>query len=650
MPTVDIISPGGAFTPAAVGDGVTDDAPAFRAFNVWAQAQVSPITLTLGSGSKTFLWNSSDPIGRRGNSPAYNVFQPLTVIGNGPANTRLKGGSSAFSLGAVPAFKSGSGFFGGVNDWTARVNSVAAGASQVTCKVTADAAQFSINTWALMTGIDMMAQGFPTNPFWFEYVYITGISSGVITFQSPLTNSYLDTWPFFSGGVPGLQADQGGPATLYALDPSFDIDVTYQDLGIENIQQTYAGGKYITYHNVQCFDAFGITPTNTKITTFRAGCDLTSYLMEADKLVERIVIDASSTGQLFFQSALDYVEVKNGSNISGGFNGTPRHLSVTGSTVNGISLGPTGFGRSDSFSTSGSTFTGVLGYGGVSDDGDNSHTGFKNDYTMVNGVITIPKLGLDYGTRWAFPGTRCLFGGTGPGPTNYQVVWGPMFRVISVTDDATNEYVTTDWPYGGFPSWASILRVAPSNSVSFASDTICSDATYINQMAATAAGRLIPGAYRFLSRNGSNLGTDGAPLSISPNVGGRLISLTLNVTTPYTGAQGSLRWRPAFDRGIAVDGTTITTYNPSFDLKTAGTRIITPSGVTGTAGADSNLALSSPTLWLSNTLSGFAASASIASEYNGNNAVGPVFTVELILDQGAIPPTAVAPLRLRLKA
>jgi len=45
----------------------------------------------------------------------------------------------------------------------------------------------------------MMGFGQPPNPFWYEYVYITNINAGtgVITFQSPLENTYLDTWPVF---------------------------------------------------------------------------------------------------------------------------------------------------------------------------------------------------------------------------------------------------------------------------------------------------------------------------------------------------------------------------------------------------------------------------------------------------------------------
>jgi len=89
-----------------------------------------------------------------------------------------------------------------------RLNSVSAGVSTVTCKTPAETAQFSVNTWALITGLDMMGFGQPPNPFWYEYVYITNINAGtgVITFQSPLENTYLDTWPVFFAGTAGVRA------------------------------------------------------------------------------------------------------------------------------------------------------------------------------------------------------------------------------------------------------------------------------------------------------------------------------------------------------------------------------------------------------------------------------------------------------------
>lgn len=633
--TVDLVSPGGAFSPAAVGDGVTDDAPAFRAFNTWAQAQSLPIILTLGSGAKTFLLNSGDAAhgGARRNSLVYGVTKPLRVIGNGPSTSIFKSGTQGVNLG-TSSLKSGTGFFGSSTDWTARLNSVSAGTTQVTCKTLADALLFSINTWALLTGIDMMAQGFPPNPFWFEYVYITAIDTGtgVITFQSPVTNSYLDTWPHLADGNPGLQADQGGPATLYALDPTFNIDVTYQDLGVDNTTQgpSYAGGKTVTFNNVKCHDNDGITPSGNKLITF-IGCDLSSYEMESDKLIEHMVFDGTSTGSLKFQSSQNSVEIKNGCNISA-FNGTPRVTEITGSTVGNVLMGATSFGRTDSFITSGSTFTGTYtDTAGVSDGGDVGGGSIQIDYSISAGVIRIPKAGLDYGCRWMIPNTWCYWSNG----TSY----GPTFKVLSVYDDATYIYAETDW-VGGFPSWATRIKMVSSLNINFASDTVTSAADYINKKAATAAGYYLPQTYTTRQFNGSNLGRGGTgnDVGIYP-VSGHVVSLTIDVSTAYTGAQGTLTWKVGGgefnNKQVYKSDLTTASYAPIIDLKTPGTRIITPAGVTGSVGSDSGLALPDAGTWLTRYFeAGILASANIVAEYNGNNAVGPVVTVTAITDQG----------------
>jgi len=109
----------------------------------------SPITLTLGSGQRTFLFDSADSDNTRGNAICYNVSQNVTIVGNGPTTSILKAGSTGPNL-SCGLMKAGNGNFGSTNKWTARLNSVSAGVSTVTCKTPAETAQFSVNTWALI--------------------------------------------------------------------------------------------------------------------------------------------------------------------------------------------------------------------------------------------------------------------------------------------------------------------------------------------------------------------------------------------------------------------------------------------------------------------------------------------------------------------
>lgn len=472
MPTVDICSPGGEFTPAAVGDGVTDDAPAFRAFNTWAQAQVSPITLTLGSGSKTFLFDSADSDGARANSLAYNVTQPLTVTGNGRSTTIFKRGTGSPGWGSGQ-LKSGNAGFGSSSIWTARLDSVSAGRSTVTCKTPADTDNFSENTWALLTGIDMQAGGQPPNPFFFEYVYITDINAGtgVITFQSPIINDYLDTWPVFFEGDLGLEPDAGGPATLYALD-AFDVDVTYQSLGFQGTgseSQHYPRGRTVNFVDFAVTDGAQLAPTLNKLITF-TNCDMTGgdVGIEFDKLVYEAIYDGCPLPQMIFQSAGNIATFRNGCSVTT-FNGTPRFLTIAGSSVTEVlRLGATAFGRTERLVIYGNSTVNDFNYNPVQDEGPGD-VGISSVYTIADGVITVTKADIVYGCRWQIPGTRCAFSNH-----NETSFVGDLFTVLSVVDNGATFTVTTDYPGSTFPKEG--IRILPFMDVDVAADTVTGNA------------------------------------------------------------------------------------------------------------------------------------------------------------------------------
>lgn len=639
----------------------SDDGPGFRAFHTWAQAQVDTITATFGSGSKKFMFCTTDPGGNRGGSLGYGLHG-VTYQGNGSSQTKLivPPVNRAFALGATFYIKGGSGAWSdpGSTGYTARLDSVAVGANTVTCKVTARATLFSANTYALITGLDQFGFGQPPDPYLYEWVYITNVNTttGVITFLTGVSNAYLDTWPVFNTGNPGLEPDQGGPATLYALDPNWDLDVTFQGIELYNPNgQTHTKCRRMTFTDFKVSDGIGLIPTGSDHVEFY-NCNL-QYSMEIDKLVTYVLFDNTITGQQVFQSPVGTVIYQNGCVIDS-FNGTSKIMEVNNSTVTQyLSLGSTAVGRTESFTTTGSTFGGVLTYTGCSDSGDqHPGSGLVGSYTMSNGLITIPISGRAYALRWAIPGCKCYFLGGASG----SIPLGPGFRVLSVTGDATNIYVQTDWPFSGnFQSWNGSLQAYPSEYISFAPSTVGStDEAFGVFAAATALGYNAPGSYYKGTFTGATAGTEFGtnPVVTNPLYGGKLISLKVTIITPYTGAQGTLKWERIFGGGSVQTGTdyaTITAYHPVFDLKTGPRTItITPDGnVTGSVGSDSGLAFPSSTAWIQNYFDGMGTgSADIRSEYAGNNAVGPVFTAELIMNPNIALPTAVAPLRLRLRA
>lgn len=638
-----------------------DDSAGMRAFNTWAQTAGDSITLNMGVGAKNFLFSTGDAT-VRGGGFTWNIPHPVIIQGNGPSNTKFFFTSvfRSASFCSPNWYKSGNGQWGSASNYVARLDTVPAGSTTVQCKTIANAALFTANTWALITGLDMQGSGDPPNAYLYEYVYMTDVNTttGVITFQSALANTYLDTWPVYQAGVPGNTTDKGGPATLYVLDPGWNVEATFKDLATNNpFGQSPSKCRDITFDNVTCLDVYGHFPSGTITTTYK-NCDMTSFSpMEVDKLANECVFDNTTTNTLFFQSSINRVTIKNNSTIFR-LNGTPRFLAIeSGSTITDTtSIGVAAYGPCESVIASDTTFTGAVSYGGYSDSGDNvgGSTILDDGYTLSDsGLITMSRTARQNTTSlWAIPGNRCRINGRETTGSLRQIDWGPMFTVLAVTADASNIYVQTDWPYsGGFPSWARVIRVVPTRYINFASTVTSTDDAVTNIKASTAAGYTTPGAYAYASLTGATCGvaTSGLVYNTPTDTGGRLVSLKVNVITPYTGDASALYWSKQTTFTLSESGASLVTWDPRFDLRTAGLRTITPAGVTGAVGADS-LSAPATNAWLTDWMSSMVSSRDIRSVYNGNNALGPVFTAELILEQGRVQPAAVVPLRFRVRA
>lgn len=628
-----------------------DDAAAFRACNTWAQAQSDEITVTLGS--KKYIFASTDPVTLRGGAVGYNINLGITFQGNGIANTKwiCSNVHRSFPMPQTIFYlKSGTGVYPDytTEPYTARLDTVAAGSSTVQCKDIADALLFTNDTYALLTCADLQGGGTPPNPYLYEYVYLTDVNTttGVITFQSPVANTYSDTLPEDTLNLV-QEPDQAGPATLYALDPAWNSDVTYEGFEFYNPWgQTATKGLRTIFRDIQDLGPWGIFPTGSKEVQF-INCNL-PYTMEVDKITEHVIFDNTTAGELLFQSSVNRVEIINGSTVDS-LNGTSRLIEVHNSTIDDIGIGATGFGRTESFITSGSTYTGGLTYSGINDLGDNAggSTILDDGYTMSSsGVIRMAYAGRPYfGLRWATPGARVYLYGREIGGSLRPVQWGPMMTVLSVTRDTDYIYVQTDWPYtSGFPTWVQGIRTVPSTYINFAADTVTSTENVQVLVDATAAGFHKPGSYRLKEFNGSNCGTDiGTNQTSIQDLGGRLISFSINVTTPYTGAQSTLTWSTGLV--TLTDPFTFQTWTPVINLKAAGNRVIAPAGVTGTQTGDSSLSLPNASMWLARPLIGWGTgSKDIRTEYAGNPSLGPVFTVEVKLNQT----TDLAPSKLTL--
>src|SRR5262249_46928272 len=125
-------------------------------------------------------------------------------------------------------------------DHSARIETVSAGATSLNLITPADAAKFSVGQWILVSGLSLQDYGYPPNFRFFEYKQITNISGSVVTLSDPLEYSYKSTWPVVSyDSVQNL----GGPATIFALGPTFDAE--QKILGLEVTADVNGGAVFM---------------------------------------------------------------------------------------------------------------------------------------------------------------------------------------------------------------------------------------------------------------------------------------------------------------------------------------------------------------------------------------------------------------------
>ena len=114
------------------------------------------------------------------------------------------------------------------------------------------------------------------------------------------------------------------------------------------------------------------------------------------------------------------------------------------------------------------------------------------------------------------------------------------------------------------------------------------------------------------------------------NIRGRLVSLKINVTKPYTGTQPSLIFKPMGRSGsntIKPDDSAMR-YDPSINLKVAGERDVFPRVVVGQQSGDSNLSIPGP-IWFAESYAPY-----MATDISGENpGTWPTVTIEITTDQ-----------------
>lgn len=670
-----------------VCDGTTDDFSAFQAFKTAAIAwQVTHpndnVTLTIPSATITGASNTSPIVvqavnsfsngqtvsitGVRGNEGANNTATNMGWVISSVSGTQFTlngsvGTGTYTSGGGASRYKCviGNTFFDGVvntatlnaygvwlvdgnsgysfmlgqssslrldNLHSARIATANAGVSSITLLDPSKTSLFTVGQWAVVTSLDMQGEGYPPNPAFWDFVLPTAIDSmtGVITLTSPLTHTHKSTYPLYNPGT-AFYVDEGGPATIYFLEPKWNSNLVFNGIIIDHDSQTYAIAKTTVYNDIIVSpqtDTFScVLPSLTLSWTLNHSS--LACTMEVDKMIEtaEITDTIDTCCGLFFQSAGTKNFNVTRSTFASGMVGSPINLTAVDSTFSGtFSPGAILNGASRSINCTNCVLP-AIGLNGALDRGGPMNIGMENFYTMSGGVIT--SANANGPLPWAVPGAHLYWYGQSSPAENA----GVPTTITDVTQDATNTYVHTSLS-GGFPSIpigvGLAIRMQPNLIWNCSNCTGSADAIDLSQ--AGAQGKPL---FSYSKRTyTNNIGTGAAV-----RIWGSIISASMNVTTAYTGVQGTLALNTfgQFGRSIIKADGTAANYDPVINLKTVGNRVITPSGVTGTQTGDSGLTLPGPGDWLSNNMFVY-----LGTDIGGESGVGPTVTIEVITNQSQL--------------
>jgi hypothetical protein len=247
--------------------------------------------------------------------------------------------------------------------------------------------------------------------------------------------------------------------------------------------------------------------------------------------------------------------------------------------------------------------------------------------------------------RWLIPGRNMYWRGA-------QEYAGGFF-IKRVYQDALNIYGETSWTRStGFPGVDLTggklyinMHVAPIWNI---------QGTFghreLTEMSQAAPGKP-PWSQYNESFDGSYIQFDGASgrPAKSPRIFGRFVSMTVNVVTPYTGG-GAMTFHP-FSNLVTYGydaAMTKATWSPQINAKTAGTRIITPAGITGSTGTGITNGVATGDSGLQPGDVDLSGAPSTYPRYSVDpaGAANVAITVEIKTDQGVFR-REVAPLRMR---
>jgi hypothetical protein len=570
---------------------------AFGEFKFFAQQQgTAEVVLDLEAGDyETYSFNSV--------LAPFAGIKRLTVEGTGakftsaPNQGRDLGSHAGFPLG-VPYRSFGQ------QTLALRLEPVSPGATVLTAKtpirtITAAVSDvFLAGDWCCLDACDLQGTGgFPPNHFFCEYVQIASVSGNNITLTAPVSGTYGDQFPdrYTSGDY-----DPGGPATLHKMYPAYpwatgargtpelawDMELTINGLTIDNTvgHPTSAfniNGRHIQLNNTTWIATAPNYSASKRYRTTGGSIDFPVFLVEIDKNIQ----DLEFTNVVFhntvqFQSASIHRATFTGCTFDVALLGIPKIITLTSCAIaddtQGLSMG-SNYGQSQSLTLTNVTSPTV------------SHLSqyLQQPYSYSSGVFT-----SDVDAIWplAVPGLGFLGA--------ISRIYMQSFNILDVQRTVDNRTrVVTDLPYATLPAVPSAVALGgpgapriwwhPMQNISVSGCSGCEHLVEWND--AYAQGKPAYSYQKFTYSRANNYAR-----SDDNAIWGRLVSLSINVTRAYTGAQPAMDFWPYFD-GIITTVVPFTYFrnapgDPSFlsiNTKITGERIITPTTITGAQTGDS---------------------------------------------------------------
>jgi hypothetical protein len=274
---------------------------------------------------------------------------------------------------------------------------------------------------------------------------------------------------------------------------------------------------------------------------------------------------------------------------------------------------------------------------------------FPSGFVYTYGASLNPGSALS----WAIPGKYLYWSGSAGRSRT--------FKILGVTQDADKTYVQTN-ETGGFPTipiGANLTEVStPGAQRIYATNLTGASPDNANLMDPKAQGKPF-GSYVKRTYTGS----DSAAVTNGRTVFGNLVAITIDVQQAYTGAQANLFLHLSrFDnQSFLIDGVQAN-LGWGIDVRTVGTRIITPANTVTNATKQPNdgpllIPAWTSSVWINSATSMFLKNTAslgggTAIDISGEASnLWPIVVVEIETDQGFVfTPTAVMPLRFRLRA